>query len=339
MRAFDFEAVPLRQALPLVALYLKRPMKMEWVEPIEGIFKRYLKSAFHLEMSGEDARFVAEVSKAVGFVLKFKPYGIKCATALGYSIFFLRPGMGFSFQRHRTRKTELFHMIETLDRGQIYLSTSREWDAVYDRDSFDRWLAGEANARYQAYSRRPSPGDVYLVTELDTVHSVLGCVLEEFATVSTDMVDRLHDQNTNRDDCPMVASETVASWLANLPRPIPSHCWSSLSAPPTSLTTVHGEGTERILLADAGDFLAERFEIEASAILHIPVEGKRARSLFCLGGQCQVVLQAPGEAGGASLSLAAGEVILVGPNIAVTVEAEVQTSLSSHTILPALALD
>ncbi len=41
----------------------------------------------------------------------------------------------------------------------------------------------------------PRPGDVIVIDKLSVVHSVVGCVLAEFATVSTDMVDRLHDQN------------------------------------------------------------------------------------------------------------------------------------------------
>ena len=44
----------------------------------------------------------------------------------------------------------------------------------------------------------PKPGDVIVIDRLNVVHAVLGCVLAEFATVSTDMVDRLHDQNAGR---------------------------------------------------------------------------------------------------------------------------------------------
>ncbi|GAA0544512.1 quercetin dioxygenase-like cupin family protein [Rhizomicrobium palustre] len=337
---FDWDSLSWREALPRVAAALKRPMKIERAEEIEAVFKRYLKSSFAAGLSGADAAFVAEASKTAGFVSKFKPYGIKCATALGYSIFFLHPGMGFSFQRHRTRKTELFHMLDILDRGQIYLSTSKEWDAVYEKDAFNRWLSGEENAGYQAYSRRPSPGDVYLVTELDTVHSVLGCVIEEFATVSTDMVDRLHDQNeAARGDVPMEKPETVARWLSELPRPLPSNCWKSLSDAPAPLPTKTGSGTKEIVLADTGEFLAERFEIAPSASLSLPADGDRARSLFCLGGHCRVTLTAPGESQGSDVTLAPGEVIIVAPNLKLTMTAEDQVSLSSHTIRPALALD
>jgi hypothetical protein len=336
---FDYGALSSYEALPVVARFLKRPMQMDRVELIEGVFKRFLKAAFRPGLGGAEARFVAELSRTIGFVYKFKPYGVKCATALGYAIFFLWDGMGFSFQRHRTRKTELFHMLKTLDRGQIYLSTSREWDAVYERDAFDRWLSGTPDARYAAYARRPEPGDVYLVTELDTVHSVLGCVLEEYATVSTDMVDRLHDQNT-RGEVPIVASATLDQWLAELPCPVPGSCWKSLSAPPVTLPARVQDGVRHIVLADTSEFLAERFDIESGRTLTIAADAERARSLFCLGGDCRVMLRDSSESGDvAPLRLAAGQVILIGPGVRIGVQAAVATSLSSHTIRPELALD
>ncbi len=337
--AFNSAAVPWREALPVLAAYLRRPLRIERAERIEALFKRYLQHAFAEALSGEDARFIADVSKTVGFVLKFKPYGVKCATPLGYSVFFLRPGMGFSFQRHRTRKTELFHMLKTLERGQVYISTSKEWEAVYDKDAFNRWLEGSPDPRYQTYSRRPDPGDVYLVTELDTVHSVLGCVLEEYATVSTDMVDRLHDQNTGRSDSHFVDPETVATWLSQLPRPMPNMCWASLTSKPEPLAAHAGKGVTQIVLANTSEFLAERFEIDAGNEFRIEADPERARSLFCLGGNCRVMLAAARDANAAaSLQLASGDVIIVPPAIAAEIIADEKTSLSSHTIRPELAL-
>jgi hypothetical protein len=44
----------------------------------------------------------------------------------------------------------------------------------------------------------PTPGDVFVIDKLGVVHTVIGCILEEFATVSTDMVDRLHNQNEGK---------------------------------------------------------------------------------------------------------------------------------------------
>ncbi len=336
---FDYGTVPWRRALPVVADYLKRPMKMDRIERIEAVFKRYLHVAFRDNLTGNDARFIAETTRKVGFILKFKPYGVKCATPLGYSIFFLRPGMGFSFQRHLTRKTELFHMLQILERGQVYLSTSEEWQAVYDKDAFNRWLAGAPDARYAKFSVKPNPGDVYLVTELETVHSVLGCVIEEYATVSTDMVDRLHDQNTGRDDVDFVDVATVEKWLAALPRPLPTSCWKTLSAPPVPMARTSRDGVQQIVLADTGEFLAERFEIDAGRVLRIDADPARARSIFCLGGRCRFGWQPDAGAGrAADVELAAGEVIIVPPRMRQAIVAEERVSLSSHTIRPELAL-
>jgi len=105
------------------------------------------------------------------------------------------------------------------------------------------------------------------------------------------------------------------------------------------LATTRGEGSEKIVLADTGEFLAERFEIAAGASLALASEAERARSLFCLGGECRVTLTADGEQNGETLALAAGELIVVGPKVAATILAGAAASLSSHTILPALALD
>ncbi len=335
-RPFDHDAVSWRDALPVIASYLKRPMKMDRIERIEAVFKRYLHLAFQTNLSAGDARSIAEVTKKVGFILKFKPYGVKCATPLGYSLFFLRPGMGFSFQRHLTRKTELFHMLKILERGQVYLSTSEAWNAVYDKDAFNRWLAGTPDARYEKYSVKPNPGDVYLVTELETVHSVLGCVLEEYATVSVDMVDRLHDQNTGRDDVDFVDGATVEKWLAELPRPLPTSCWKTLTEPPVPMVRTEHAGVQHIVLADTGEFLAERFEVNAGCVERIAADPARARSIFCLGGRCRVEMRT--AAASEQVDLNAGEVIIIPPRIEHTIFADVLSSLSSHTIRPELAL-
>lgn len=339
---FDFAGLTTIEALPVVARYLSRPMQIDAIERVEGVYKRYLKAAFRPGLSGAEARFVAAISRQVGFTYKFKPYGVKCANALGYSIFFLWPGMGFSFQRHRTRKTELFHILKRLDRGQVFLSTSREWDAVYEKNAFNRWLAGVGDTRYESYSRKPQPGDVYLVTELDTIHAVFGCVLEEYATVSTDMVDRLHDQNaSSRDDVATVEISKLSAWLADLPCPVPDHCWKRVTESPVDLAKDMAGGVTKVVLANTGEFLAERFDVEAGGTMHLPADSVRARSLFCLGGDCRIVLCDASEIGitVAPLMLKAGEQILVGPGMDIMAAAATRTSLSSHTIRPELALD
>jgi hypothetical protein len=51
------------------------------------------------------------------------------------------------------------------------------------------------------------------------VHTVIGCILEEFATVSTDMVHRLHDQNRGRPIPPHFTRAYAESQLLKLTLP------------------------------------------------------------------------------------------------------------------------
>src|SRR5208337_2502550 len=108
------------------------------------------------------------------------------------------PGQGFSFQHHLVHKLEVFHIIEVKPGGFVFLCDYKDWQQVYERRAFEKWLAGEANPDYDRFKFVPDPGDVFVISELGVVHTVVGCVLEEYATVSTDMVRRLHDQNEGR---------------------------------------------------------------------------------------------------------------------------------------------
>ena len=110
-------------------------------------------------------------------------------------MFLQRPGEGFSFQQHIEHKTELFYVLDVLPGGYVFLCDFEEWQRVYDRDEFLAWLGGTPDARYERWKLVPQPGDVIIIDKLNVVHTVIGCTLVEFATVSTDMVDRLHDQN------------------------------------------------------------------------------------------------------------------------------------------------
>jgi hypothetical protein len=67
---------------------------------------------------------------SLGLLLKYKPYGVKCSSLLGYSIFFLNPGEGFSFQRHLDFKTELFHFIDTGQNGYGFIAESDDFKAI-----------------------------------------------------------------------------------------------------------------------------------------------------------------------------------------------------------------
>ena len=138
---------------------------------------------------------VARAQRDLGYVLKYKSYAVKCAHPLGYSVFLQRPREGFSFQQHREHKVEVFHILEVQDGARVFLCEYEDWERIYAPDRFAAWLAGSPDAAFDRFAFTPAPGDVFVIDRLNVVHTILGCVLEEFATVSTDMVDRLHDQN------------------------------------------------------------------------------------------------------------------------------------------------
>jgi len=185
-------------ALPVLASHLMADAPIEVAERFESILKSVLLDRMAGGLSGPDARRVAAFQQEVGFLFKYKSYAVKCATPLGYSIFFQRPGEGFSFQRHVTRKTEVFHILDVQPGGYAFICSHADWTRTYDEARFGAWLAGGRDKDYDRFRFDVRPGDVFVIDQLNVVHTVVGCALEEFATVSTDMVDRLYDQNAGR---------------------------------------------------------------------------------------------------------------------------------------------
>lgn len=108
----------------------------------------------------------------------------------GYSLFDQEDGGGFSIQIHEDRKFESFHILSVKPTAFVLLATPDEWTEL-DVDPAAFW--GDEPPAHLAY--RPEPGDVVAVDGLGVVHTVVGCILEEFATTSNDAVTRLHDQN------------------------------------------------------------------------------------------------------------------------------------------------
>jgi hypothetical protein len=194
--------------LPSLNKFLHEDLPIEQTERLEARYKKILRSKLTAPMSGPDARELCRLQKELGFVLKYKSYAVKAATPFGYSIFLQNEREGFSFQRHVEHKLEVFHILSVKPGGYVFLCDYEDWKRVYEKESFERWLAGEANEAYHRYKFVPDPGDVFVISELGVVHTVVGCLLEEFATVSTDMVERLHDQNAGR---PIPADFTRAS--------------------------------------------------------------------------------------------------------------------------------
>jgi hypothetical protein len=187
-----------RRSLPVLGELLREDETIERTERLESLYKAILRAELGKPMSGSVARELAGFQKGLGFVLKYKSYAIKAATPLGYSIFIQNEREGFSFQRHIKHKLEVFHILDVKPGGFVFLCDFRYWKMVYERRVFENWLAGESNGLFDPYRFVPRPGDVFVISELGVVHTVVGCVLEEYATVSTDMVERLHDQNAGK---------------------------------------------------------------------------------------------------------------------------------------------
>jgi hypothetical protein len=318
-----------RAVLTELTKQLHRPMSIADTERVEEEAKAHLREIFRERVSDDDARFLAQWQRDLGFVLKYKPYGVKCASPLGYAVFLLNPGEGFSFQRHLTHKTEIFHIIEPLDGALVYLCTSAEWEGVYERERFQRWLDGADDAEIARFAKRPSAGDVFHVSELGVVHTVLGCILEEFATVSTDMVDRLHDQNEGRES-PQVFREDVLARLRTLgacaPRIPP--------ADPASAGVVVHDGTVQAFVLSAGAIDATRVHADRARFA-LRADPIRARSLFTVHGSA---LCAIGSNDAPAIEVRGGDLLMIAPGVETTIDAGENAAFSIHGIDPAIAL-
>ncbi len=166
------------------------------VERLEDLLKASLKTLFERGLSRAEAIELARLHAGLGFTIKLKSYAIKATTPLGYSVFLQEPGRGFSFQRHLKHKVELFHILEASPGSLVFVSDYGSWEEAYEPATFDEWLRGERPSEaLDRLALRPRAGDVVRIAQTGIVHTVLGCTLQEFATVSTDMVERLHDQN------------------------------------------------------------------------------------------------------------------------------------------------
>jgi hypothetical protein len=176
-----------------VVLAVPRPIGQ--VEAAEAWIKR---SWAHLGVDSLDrqsrVRFARFFHK-LGVLPKYKSYGVKYAAPFGYSLFDLQDGGGFSIQLHEELKIEAFHVLGVHPCAFILLCTPAEWDR-YGRRMIELWAGGHPEKSHLAY--RPAPGDVVVVENLSTVHTVVGCLVEEFATSSYDVVTRIHDQNFGR---------------------------------------------------------------------------------------------------------------------------------------------
>jgi hypothetical protein len=325
--------------LPSLAKHLTRDLPIETLERFETILKATLRTNLRGRVSGETAREVAAFQKEIGLLSKYKSYAIKCASPLGYSIFLQSAGEGFSFQRHISHKTEVFHILDVEPGGYVFICDFKDWEQCYGQDSFASWLAGEADERYERFRYQPQPGDVFTINELGVVHTVIGCILEEFATVSTDMVDRLHDQNEGRKVPEHFTRSYVQERLRKISFPDSSRLVNNCSPENPQIDDIHPieihGGYMTPLSRSAVN--ASRYFIEAGKSSELFLDEERAASVYVAGGAGRVIIADEAEAGRATppaLAVCAGDVLMIpaGINYGFVNEGEQPLVLSEQRI-------
>jgi len=329
------------QSLTALGEFLHRDLPIEQTERLEALLKAILRTAMRRPMSGTDARRIAQFQKDLGFILKYKSYAIKAATPVGYSIFLQNEREGFSFQRHVEHKLEVFHILSVQPGGYIFLCDFDDWKRIYERASFERWFNGEPNPAYERYRFVPEPGDVFIISELGVVHTVIGCVLEEFATVSTDMVDRLHDQNIGK-KIPASFDRAHADPVLRAIEP-PSHNRLVTGLGEKSFENIYAtrvQGGERKLLCDSF-VTAARYTVEPGKETALVHDETRTVLLRMNGGGGTIVIADSSECAKTPprLPFERGDLFLIAPGIryAVRNEGTSYAAYSEHCIAPDVA--
>ena len=332
------------EVLPALEEYLTRDLPIAVLEAYEEVLKAVLRPALAGEVSGDAARAIAAFQQRVGPLLKYKSYAIKASSPLGYSVFLQNPGEGFSFQRHLTHKTEVFHILDVHPGGFVFRCGFDEWERCYDRERFAAWLAGERpDPDYDRYRFAARPGDVFVLDELGTVHTVIGCTLEEFATISTDMVDRLHDQNRGK-PIPAAFDKTYAGErLRGIRSPAASRRIAGTKDDPRieELAPRDVPGGSKTVLAD-GFVVASQLLVEPRGETEVWSDPCCAASLFVRAGEGRVLIGTAAEmarADAPSLPLRAADLLTIphGIQYAFVNEGGEPLEIVEHKIRPEVA--
>ncbi|WP_377643207.1 hypothetical protein [Oryzobacter terrae] len=261
----------------------------------------------------------------VGFFHKYKTYGVKVALPFGYSLFDLAPGRGFSFQVHEEPKLEGFHVLRPKTGAFLYVADLDEWESGGRAWAKTRLGRPGDEGRLPTGGLVPLEGDVASVSETNIVHTVLGCVLEEYASCSVDSVVRLHDQNDRSDPSlphrhrPPV--ELLRAGSTRLPRRHLARCgdgWVRRNPP------WHGEVLETAQVRGWREVLRP-------GAAHALVPGPHVTSVVVVTGRVSVSLSR------SLLTRAPGEVVIVPPGLPVTLACDVPTTVSVHQVPSDLA--
>jgi hypothetical protein len=314
------------------------------LEQFERQLKELLTQELKASPDGERIRALASFQRDLGFLLKYKSYAVKAASPLGYSVFLQRPGEGFSFQQHVAHKTEIFYILDVLPGGYVFLCDFDAWREVYRRETFRAWLEGSADPRYERFRFVPQPGDVIVIDRLNVVHTVVGCTLAEFATVSTDMVDRLYDQNEGLPVPSEFSRAFAEERIGRLRWPVESSRvtfgpggWSRARIPAEATT-----GGHRTSFGGGDRFVASYSTLESGASSEIMSAAGLATSVHIASGAGQLILGTPDEIRKTTppaLAAHAGDLFLVAPGACYGFINDGRRPLvvAEHSIPPAVA--
>lgn len=306
-------------SLNILVDYMLQDLPIETVEKFERLFKDVLKGILNGTYSSDTAREVVLVQKRLGFLLKYKSYAVKASSPLGYSIFLQERGEGFSFQQHITHKTEVFHILEVHEGGYVFLCEYEDWHKHYEKKSFAQWLAGKPDERYEQFRIYPKPGDVFAVNKLAIVHTVIGCVLEEYATVSVDMVDRLFDQNAGKEIPSFFNRDYTRKMLKTIKFPGSSRHVNIDAAPrqesKTEIMPISIPGGIKVPLSE-GSIFASRYAFEPGKTGEQMKDDQCASSIYVTRGKGELIVGNKEEVNRLtppSIPVSAGDLLLI-PN-------------------------
>ena len=328
----------------LLARQLRADAPIAVLEQFERQLKEMLTQELAASPDGARIRALASFQRDLGFLLKYKSYAVKAASPLGYSVFLQRPREGFSFQQHVTHKTEIFYILDVLPGGYVFLCDFDEWREIYRRETFRAWLNGSTDPRYERFRFVPRPGDVVVIDRLSVVHSVVGCTLVEFATVSTDMVDRLYDQNEGLPIPGEFSRAFAEARIGRLAWPSESSRvtfgasgWSRARIPATAVT-----GGCRTSFGGGDRFVASSSRLDPRASSAVTSTAERATSIHVASGSGQLILGTADEVRRTTppaLAARAGDLFLVAPgaHYCFVNDGAAPLVVAEHSIEPAVA--
>lgn len=306
--------------LESVRTFLRTPRPYRVVEDVEEQLLSLWHDVLSLHNSSEkDLLSFAWFFSNLGFLYKYKVYGLKMALPFGYSVFDLQGGSGFSFQIHVEPKLEGFHILKVKPSALLYLADMDEWRSqglAWAQAGFNHLVEDDLPAG----ALTPREGDVVAVEDTETVHTVLGCVLEEYASCSVDSVVRLFDQN-RRGEVPLPTVHPRAETLLNS---------GSTSLP------------QRHLRREGNSWAETAPQDEGSVITTVHVRGRRAvvdggRSLVHDSNKAVtsiVVVHGTIHASSSSMHITRGpgEVLVVPPGLQVELQAQQRSTIAIHEV-------